>query len=458
MRAWGVVNRPLRQLFDWRAWRRDRRGASAVYFALMTPLLLGTGVLAVDVGRLVVLRSQMQNAADAAAISAANQLDGEDGARDRASAVAKSALKNQTRLADDSQDLAVATVTFYSQLGASPKVATDDVEAIYVRVQLSPRTANTFLDSMLNMASTKKTKSEVSLDARATATPAHIICEAPPFMICDPGENNAALSLKNPANIGRQLVIKESGGGSFAPGNYGLLCPASGNCGASNIGDALAAEPAPGCYGETDGTLVDTATGVKTNQVRDGVNTRFDEGKANPKIPAQNIMPYDRDSDMATANILGNGNWNPTGYWNTYHPSEMAPSGLSTYTRYQMNLYEQGVTFARKGKQTLYPLPASLPAGYTKVTPPMQSIPPAGIPKSTPSNDPKRRVVKVAVLKCDALNVKGSHTYPTFGNFVEMFLTEPVGAAPASDIYAELIGPVSIFNLDHYHANIRLVD
>lgn len=441
----------------WRAWHRDRGGASAVYFALMTPLLLGTGVLAVDVGRLVVLRSQMQNAADAAAISAANQLDGEDGARDRATAIAKNALKNQSALADDGQDLAVATVTFYSAVEPSLKAATDDIEALYVRVELSPRTANTFLDSMLNLASSSTAKSEVSLNARATATPAHIVCEAPPLMVCDPAEASASLSLKSIANIGRQMVIKETGGGSFAPGNYGLLCPASGNCGASNIGDALADDPPESCYGETEGTVVDTATGVKTQQVRDGVNERFDAGKNNPKRPAPNIMTYDRDSDMASAAILGNGNWNPVSYWNSNHPSDIEPADLADYTRYQMYLYENGVAFARNGKQTLYPPPSSLPAGYTKVTPGMSTIPSSGVPKSTPSSDVKRRNVKVAVLKCDELNVKGSHSYPTFGNFVEMFITEPMSTTQ-SELYAEVVGPVSVRDSKNFHANIRLVD
>jgi Flp pilus assembly protein TadG len=440
-----------------RRWLRDRRGASAVYFALMAPLLLGTGVLAVDVGRLVVLRSQMQNAADAAAISAANQLDGEDGARDRATAVAKSALKNQSLLADDSSDLAVATVTFYEEVEPSLKLATSDIDAIYARVELSPRTANTFLDGVLRMVSTKGTRESVELDAKATATPAHIVCEVPPFMVCDPGESNASLSLRSTANVGRQMVIKGSGGGSFVPGNYGLLCPATGNCGASSINDALAGDPPEGCYGETNGTVVDTATGVKTQQVRDGVNERFDAGKNNPKTPAKDIMTYGRDSDMATASILGNGNWNPTSYWNTYHPSDMEPDDLANYTRYQVYLYEMGVTFARNGKQTLYPAPSTLPSGYKKVTPTMPTIPSAGVPSSTPSSDPKRRVVKVAVLKCDALNVKGSNTYPTFGNFVEMFITEPMESTQ-SDLYAEVVGPVSIRDSDNFHANIRLVD
>ena len=50
---------------------RDRRGATTIYVAFAGVLALSGGVLALDIGRVVVLRSQMQNAADAAALSAA---------------------------------------------------------------------------------------------------------------------------------------------------------------------------------------------------------------------------------------------------------------------------------------------------------------------------------------------------------------------------------------------------
>ena len=49
----------------------DRRGATTIYVAFAGVLALSGGVLALDIGRVVVLRSQMQNAADAAALSAA---------------------------------------------------------------------------------------------------------------------------------------------------------------------------------------------------------------------------------------------------------------------------------------------------------------------------------------------------------------------------------------------------
>ena len=62
------------QISFWKNFRDDTRGVLAIYVVLTLTLFLGTGILAVDFGRLTVLRTQMQNAADAAATAAAARL------------------------------------------------------------------------------------------------------------------------------------------------------------------------------------------------------------------------------------------------------------------------------------------------------------------------------------------------------------------------------------------------
>ena len=65
-------------------------------------------------------------------------------------------------------------------------------------------------------------------------------------------------------------------GGTFTPGNFGLLCPigvdGAGNCGGSAVAEMLASDT---------GTCIDpgeltTKTGVTLGQVRTGINARFD--------------------------------------------------------------------------------------------------------------------------------------------------------------------------------------
>jgi hypothetical protein len=325
-----------------------------------------------------------------------------------------------------------------------------------VEVILAPQEITLLLKPALDLISTNPTASRIAtLNASATATFEPVVCNAPPFMACDPTENGSASDdFMDPANAGRQFLIKENGGGSFAPGQYGLLCPTGSNCGASAVGDAIAAENPGTCYGAN----VETSPGAQTQQVRNGLNARFDAGNRNPKRPARDIMSYPRDSNMTSSTRVANGNWNPTNYWNANHPSDPAPAGLSGYSRYQVYLYELGETFARNGKKTLYPAPSPLPSGYVLVTPPGPAIPAGGAPTSTPSTDAKRRVVKLAVLRCNALNVQGSGSYPTFGRYVEAFLTEPVSAPPSADIYGEIVGPLTSRSSSDFHANVRLVD
>ncbi len=85
---------------------RDRRGSITVYTALFLAAGISAGTLAIDVGRMTVLRSEMQNRADSAAMAGAVQLDGRAGARARALAVASNAATEWSALPSGGGDLA----------------------------------------------------------------------------------------------------------------------------------------------------------------------------------------------------------------------------------------------------------------------------------------------------------------------------------------------------------------
>jgi len=423
----------------------------AIYGAFAAALSMGAGVVAIDFGRLVLLRSEMQNSADAAATSAALLLDGTSGSRARAEAVARDAIAKETLVSDYGANIAVSAVNFYSQLEPSPRVTGNDGEAAFVEVVLAPQRVTLLLNPMLDLVSTAGVARNVELPASAIGVNDPLICDAAPLMVCDPVEDGEA-DLFAPATAGKQMVVKESGGGAMAPGNYGILCPSEDNCGASAVGNAIAAEHVGRCTGSN----VDTSPGAQTNQFRNGMNARFDTGNRSNKRPAQNIVSYPRDNNLTGSRIVGNGSWNPITYWSDTHPGDAQPASLSTYTRYQTYLYELGERFARNGAQTLYPVPSPLPAGYTVVNPPARDLPSGGTPGSTPSTDIKRRIVRVAILKCEALGVAGSHSYPTFGRYVDMFLTEAVTAPPVADAYAEVIGPTRTVAPGDVRSNVRL--
>ncbi|MHA1598560.1 MAG: hypothetical protein ACTSV1_07540, partial [Alphaproteobacteria bacterium] len=59
---------------------------------------------------------------------------------------------------------------------------------------------------------------------------------------------------------------------------------------------------------------------------------------------------------------------------------------------------------------------------------------------------------------CQSEGVKGSHEYPTNGNYLEMFITEAVDGAPEGGIYAEIVRTLTPSNDPNFYANVKLVE
>ena len=62
---------------------RNRRGAVAIYVASSALVLLGIGAFSIDLGHIMTVNTELQNAADAASIAGAQELDRFSGARTR---------------------------------------------------------------------------------------------------------------------------------------------------------------------------------------------------------------------------------------------------------------------------------------------------------------------------------------------------------------------------------------
>lgn len=453
-----------------KAFVKESQGGTAVMTGALSLLGIGAAALAVDIGSLAVLKNQMQNYADASAMAAAVHLDNSPGSRERAEDVARHAATRFSNVPADEQQIAVESVGFYTTYGETPVEATTDQEARFIEVRLEPRQVNyLFLPVLRRMFENDEPGPDHGfIHALAVAGSDPFICHAPPLMICDPAEHDPNLSLDDPANAGIQVRLKlpQGGNGTWAPGNFGLLQTPDGEAGASAIQEALASVQPTGCYR----LVVDTATGSKTNKVRDGINARFDVGVDGD--PAPNVINYPRDASIEADEFerFGDGNWDPDAYWMDRHNVSLPPA-LAGATRYQVYLYELGLEFARDGRRTIYPVPeGGPPAEYTVVTPSGEDIPVAqgaedpndpnydGEPSSNPaSNGQARRLVQVAVLQCQADNVRGNGTYPTNGNFAEFFLTEHVKDPPDAAIYGEFVRRLTTVNTPDFHANVRLV-
>lgn len=461
---------------------RCDRGAVAIHALIATLLLTGAGAITIDYGRMVVVKNQLQNFADSAAAAGATFLDKTPKAIDNATEIIQNTIPKYSGIfiGKQNQQVAVESITFYSAMQPDRIVTTDPLEANFVGVSLAQHEVSFLVEPILDLITGNDTADSSQLTASAIASGTITACHVPPLMICDYRETlgedyNVFLA----ANIGRQVkLIKESGTNTLAPGNFGVLDTPDGSQASQDISEAMASLEPPGCYGE-DGT--DTAPGVRAGPMADGINARFDlpSPPNNFGDPAPNVIHYPRDENM-DSDVMGNGNWDYDGYWSAKHPGIAKPSALGSQpSRYQVYLYELGEGFAINGKQTLYPLPNPLPAGFTAIhatsSPGVPVAPCAseenekkkkgqcdtldpeidGVAEQNPPvADPNRRVVEVVVLKCVQDNVKGNGgPYPNYGQFVEVFLTESVDSSHT--IYGEILRRITPRNAEKLSNSIK---
>lgn len=201
-------------------WNSDE-AAVAPTFVIASFALVAVMGISFDYARLAVLDSEMQAAADQAALAAATQLDGLSGARTRADTAADSLVQNKTILANDggARALTVASKTYYDSYTSNTTgdaygtVSTTDSGAKYVRIVLTARKAFYALTPIIRLFNSG------NLTAEAVAGVKSSICKVPPLMICGPH----GIDYPTDADIGKGLVMKVGPGNSWGPGMFGYL-------------------------------------------------------------------------------------------------------------------------------------------------------------------------------------------------------------------------------------------
>ncbi len=463
----------------------NQSGGVAVYAAIFSMLGIGAGALAIDIGRMTLVRAEMQNRADAGAMAGARYLDGRDGAQGRATEVAIEAMQEYSNMSNGSElSVPAAGIEFYTTL--DPLVAaTSDTDSGFIRVTLEPRQMTVYFRRVLDILAGQANSTLTTLNATAVAGTQPFICNAPPLMICDYNDPaGSGPDLKDPDNIGRQVRLKEPQGGgnqAWAPGNFGLLA-VNGSNAAGDAEAALAAVTPNACYGY----LVQTNPGSMTNRVKKGINARFDMPGNSWPYPAPNVINYPRDAVIIadSSATLGDGVWDLTTYWDDKHDDDPVPLDLSSIagtgmqaTRYQTYLYELGEAFWVQadntlpgyGKATIHPATGPMPSGYAAAATQSEDVPEDddnpddpdydGEPSQAVASDgPARRIVEVALLKCNTHNVQGSGSYPTEGNYLEMFITEYVPDPPNAAIYGEVLRALTPLNSPEFYSNVMLVE
>lgn len=469
---------------------REDSGAVMVYATLIASTMIGIGVLSIDVGRLTTLHSQLQSAADAAALAGARELDLTDDSQARARAAVAQALSNVKDFSsDDGRAVTISTRACSGAedtdcirfLSALPENDTDEVTAAYESTDpkdtsfIEVRVAQAGFTAMF--AGILGGNTESQLTARAIAGNDSLMCAVPPMFMCNPTELNPTLDLE-----GRQIELFMQGGtGQYGPGNFGLLCPSGTegqtNCGGSGVAGSLAS---------TTGTCMrrramTTKTGVTLQMVRTGVNARFDWWLPQAKDdngnwrdqdiykPAVNVTqgrkppnntaggstkcersendpgePVELPKDTCIENgtcteangRIGDGNWPYWDYFAANHGGDGTPSfrpigwpAGAPVTRYNVYRYE-------------------IETGH---------IPEYGDPDcfqgEPPVNDytylddferdlellKDRRIMPIALANCVANGMSGKTTFSPDG-FAFVFMTEPMGSPSSSALYVEYLG------------------
>jgi Flp pilus assembly protein TadG len=248
----------------------DSSGAVAPTVALSLFALIGAGGIAFDYARLASMDTELQNAADQAALAAATQLDKQPNAIARATAAANNLVKNQTLFANDGGTSGVGglTLTFCSAFddsiadtAAACTVTTSDATARSVWVQIGGRTANFALTPIVGALSA------ATIEAEAVAGQSSAICKEPPMMMCNPA--GSSYNINN--LVGKGIMLKATGGGgAWAPGDFGFLDVGAG---AADLAKVMGYSTST--FECVDVTKPSTETGGLTSVINE-FNTRFD--------------------------------------------------------------------------------------------------------------------------------------------------------------------------------------
>lgn len=451
--------------------RARQRGAFLVLAAFLMAVLLGIVALGIDVGRLYALRSEMQNAVDAAALAAAAELDGRPDARARAIAAARDLLQHDSRFAQVAALLGEAGLpaevfTFYCLIGAKYDppfsttycsnlqdsagryLATTDAEAHYVRLVLDPsQVAGRFRLQLLFLpvlsAVGVPTQNVASVRAQALGGRNFYTCDVPPMAICDPFEGSGT-TFQEQMQPGAGIELRASGSGQWTNGNFGFVRPPSGASGASALAELIANENGVGC----GPPYIHTEPGAMAGPTTNAFNTRFDiyGGSFNNDWdeypPAPNVVDYPHDATRrAIDDRFGYGDWDFDAYWNGAHPGVTPPNGWSNLSRpLRWQVYNHEIDNA------LVP-----------------NVPPVHAGRPTPGHVgpgsvKNRRLISVAVVSCAAMNLQGSSegAIREPDGYAKIFLYRKAEGPPDLRAWGEFVEWESVG--DKFHVDVQLYE
>ncbi|MBT2338888.1 MULTISPECIES: TadE/TadG family type IV pilus assembly protein [Pseudomonas] len=292
------MNPSIRQLFT--APRRQK-GAVSVLMVIALVAISMMAALALDGGHMLLNKTRLQNAVDAAALGGAKTLSQVTGGLNMASTTRAAALDTLNKNAQATGNTELATAVAGNpgafavvELASSvygPFSYPGPANAKYVRVSVSSyQLAGFFWNFVQTMGSAGLGSKSVAAIATAGPSPTSP-CDLSPLMVCgDPTQYNPGAGNFWGYQFGALAVLKTAAGNSspIGPGNFQLLDFGSGG---SAVREDLAGG---GSVCRSVGDNVQTAPGNKAGPTSQGMNTRF--GIYNGPISASDYPP-----DLVTA-------------------------------------------------------------------------------------------------------------------------------------------------------------
>ena len=261
--------------------RRERGSVLAISALGMLAFLLATG-LCVDISHFYLVKSELQNAADAAALAGASALNqhasGITKARDRAIAAMNNYEFNQTPMTLTASNVryAVNLSDFDGPTGgmdeASAQASPTNIR--FVKVATPPAPVNVFFASALNGFGNSRNLQASAVAGRSVNI--NTFCDWIPLTVIL--DNNDTI-----LQPGQVYTIRSDSGSFVTPGNYHIL--AVDGSGGSDVetgtggGVHLCKEPG-------DTYPIDTKPGLTAGKVRTGINSRFDDYGGSQLDPA----------------------------------------------------------------------------------------------------------------------------------------------------------------------------
>jgi Flp pilus assembly protein TadG len=438
--------------------RRDERGSILVQFTIIVVVMMGMIGLALDGGRFIMLNSDLQDLADAAALAGAAKLDGTLGARTRADTAARSlGNANNVNWWDVSAPkilAGTAGVQFYATLAdldANNPASTDQQAKVIKVTTGSWQVAPTFLRPV-GATSNNSTK------ATAAAKYDTDVCVPQGMMLCNPNEpatggtgDPSATFNPTPGQEFRFSQTPKTGtNNDYSPGDFDLLkvpmpdgTLSGGN---SDIQVYLSKQFGDSCVAGG----MSPAAGQKTAATINGINVRFDENpngstagmdltsapvktdgyihpttgrrlqcnqSTNP-APTSSPLPEDTPLNMVGNTSIGAGPSasSLTNYWSNHH-SAAFPGSTTRYDLYK----------------------SELNATWTPTSETAEPHAPQCLATSTVGAD--RRIMKVAVIDCKYWGIKGTSVgnipQKVYADFFLIRRTDPGGSGGI--IYTEYV-------------------